>query len=226
VDLLGVLLPRRCAVCATPGEELCQDCSEGFRRLRAPLCSRCDAPTVWPVARCRECSGRRLAFASARGAIAYDRAAAQFVRSWKERGLRRLAHLAAAIVAEALPRPEGVLTFVPADPGRARERGHHPAGRLAAELAVLWELPVEHLLRRSRRVRPQRGLPVADRRKNVAGAFVAADPCPRTVIVVDDVYTTGSTAAAAASALRRGGARSVHVVTLARAVRGHGLHSR
>jgi len=226
VDLLGVLLPQRCAVCAAPGEELCRECSDGLRRLGGPLCSRCGAPTAWPVARCRECSGRRLAFASARAAIAYDRAAARLVRAWKERGLRRLANLAAAIVVETLPRPEGVLTFVPSDPGRARERGHHPAGRLAAGLAILWELPVEPLLRRSRRVRPQRGLPVAERRKNVAGAFVAAQPAPRTVIVVDDVYTTGSTAAAAASVLRKGGARSVHVVTLARAVRGHGLDSR
>lgn len=220
MDLLGVLLPQRCAVCAAPGEELCRDCLDGLRRLSGPLCARCGAPTAWPVARCAECSGRRLAFASARAAVVYDRAAAQLVRSWKERGLRKLAQAAAGIVLEAVPRPEGVLTFVPADSHRARERGHHPAERLATELAVRWELPLEELLGRSRRVRPQRGLPIAERRKNVRGAFAAAHAVTGTVVLIDDVYTTGSTASAAASALRKAGARPVHVITFARAVRG------
>src|SRR5690242_12071113 len=176
-------------------------------RIEAPLCARCGAPTAWPVPRCRECSGRRLAFASARAAVAYDRAAAQLVRSWKERGLRRLAPLAAELLAEVVPPPRGTLTFVPADDERGRRRGHHPAERLAAELAVRWELPLEPLLRRVRRVRPQRGLPVGERRKNVAGAFAAVASAPPTVALVDDVYTTGSTATAAATALRKAGAQ-------------------
>lgn len=220
MDLLGALLPQRCAVCAAPGEELCAGCRDGLRRLTSPLCARCGAPTAWPVARCRECSGRRLAFASARAAIAYDPAAAQLVRSWKERGLRKLAHVAADLVVESVSRPEGALTFVPPDLERARQRGQHPAERLARDLAARWELPLRPLLARSRRVRPQRGLPIAERRKNVAGAFGAAEAVPGTVVLVDDVYTTGSTASAAASALRKGGARSVRVVTFARAVRG------
>jgi ComF family protein len=225
VDLLGVLLPQRCAVCAAPGEQLCVACRAAFHRLTGPLCARCGAPTAWPVARCRECSGRRLAFASARAAIAYDRAAATFVRSWKERGLRALARIGAELVADTLPRPEGTLTFVPPDEDRGRKRGHHPAGRLAAELAERWELQLEPVLARARRVRPQRGLQVAERRKNVVGAFRVSAPVPRTMVLVDDVYTTGSTASAAATALRKAGARSVYVVTLARAVRGHPLHS-
>jgi predicted amidophosphoribosyltransferase len=219
VDLLGVLLPQRCAVCAAPGGELCALCRDGLGRLTGPLCARCGAPTAWPVARCRECSGRRLAFASARAAIVYDRAAATLVRSWKERGLRKLACCAAELVAETVARPEGTVTFVPPDSKRALERGHHPAERLALELATTWDLSLQPLLRRNRRIRPQRGLPMAERRKNVVGAF-AASASAGAVVLVDDVYTTGSTAAAAASALRKAGARSVHVVTLARAVRG------
>ena len=143
MDLLGVLLPQRCAVCALPGAELCSGCRDAFRRLTGPGCSRCAAPTAWPVARCRECTGRRLAFASAQAAIVYDRAAAQFVRSWKERGLQRLSSIAADLVAETVLCPSGALTYVPSDQKRARERGHHPAERLAVELAGRWELPVE-----------------------------------------------------------------------------------
>ena len=170
--------------------------------------------------RCRECGGRRLAFASARAAVAYEGSVRPLVAAWKERGLRRLAALAAELVVEAVPRPSvAVLCFVPAERDRSLERGHHPAERLTRELGRRWELPVEPLVRRARSTPPQRGLGLADRRRNVARAFTAAANPPSTVGVVDDVYTSGATANAAASALRKAGARRVDVVTFARAVR-------
>jgi predicted amidophosphoribosyltransferase len=161
-----------------------------------------------------------MAFSSARAALAYEGDVRALVSAWKERGLRRLAASAAAIVAEAVPRPSAtVLAFVPSDPGRGGKRGHHPAERLAHELGLRWELPVEPLLGRPRPSRPQRGLALSERRRNVVGAFRAQSCVPARVALVDDVYTSGATAAAAASALRKGGARRVEVVTLARAVR-------
>ena len=65
----------------------------------------------------------------------------------------------------------------------------------------------------------QTGLSLPERRRNVRGAFVAIGPVPASVVLVDDVYTTGATVAAAATALRAGGATRVNVVTFARAVR-------
>jgi ComF family protein len=219
--LLDVLLPQRCAACERPGAALCGECRSSLIRLAPPLCARCGSPGAWPVRRCSECSGRRLAFASARAAILYDEPARRFVLAWKERGRRRLAREAADLVAETLARPGvAALVSVPSDGERTLERGHRPAEALARELGVLWELPVEHLLRRARRVeRRQRGLGLAERRRNVAGAFAPARASPARVCLVDDVYTSGATATAAASALRKGGARHVEVVTLARAVR-------
>jgi predicted amidophosphoribosyltransferase len=173
------------------------------------------------VARCRECSGRRLAFASARAAVAYDDDVRRLVRSWKERGLRTLAAVAADAIADALvPPPSGAaLAFVPPDRGRGLERGHHPAERLARELGERWSLPVLPLLGRTRPLPRQRGLTLADRRRNVAGAFAPSRASPGAVTLVDDVYTSGSTATAAASALRKGGARRIDVITFARVVR-------
>ena len=74
MSILNLLLPAKCAVCAAGGEQLCDRCRESLPLLQPPLCERCGAPTVWPVARCRECSGRRLAFASARAAVEIGRA--------------------------------------------------------------------------------------------------------------------------------------------------------
>jgi predicted amidophosphoribosyltransferase len=220
VKLLDLLLPMRCAVCGAGGEQLCADCRERLPRLEPPLCDRCGAPTAWPVSRCRECSGRRLAFASARAAVAYDDDVRRLVRAWKERGLRRLALDAAEVVTGALPPPcSSVLTFVPPDRARGLQRGHHPSERLAYELGERWSLPVLPLVGRTRPAPRQRGLALADRRRNVAGAFAPVAESPRAVALVDDVYTSGATAAAAASALRKAGARRVEVVTFARVVR-------
>jgi predicted amidophosphoribosyltransferase len=152
--------------------------------------------------------------------VAYDDGVRRLVRAWKERGLRTLAVVTAGVVAEALPQPvASALAFVPADRARGLERGHQPAERLARELGACWELPVLPLLERTRPASRQRGLSLADRRRNVAGAFAPACDAPSTVVLIDDVYTSGATVNAAASALRKGGARRVEVVTFARVVR-------
>jgi predicted amidophosphoribosyltransferase len=109
------------------------------------------------------------------------------------------------------------LTFVPADRSRRLERGHNPAERLALQLATVWELPCLPLLERTRGGR-QRGRSAAERR-TVRGAFRPIGAAPRTVAVIDDVYTTGATAAATARALRAAGARRVEAIAFARALR-------
>jgi competence protein ComFC len=189
-------------------------------RLFPPVCERCGAPGAWPVPRCAECSGRRLGFATARAAILYEAHAKTVVRAWKENGRRDLSRVVAELVAEVVARPDAdVLTYVPGERDRVLRRGHAPPERLAAELSRLWSLPVEPLLLRARRVSPQRGLSLVERRRNVAGAFAAASRVSGAVALVDDVYTTGSTVSACAAALRRAGAERVDVVCLARAVR-------
>jgi predicted amidophosphoribosyltransferase len=151
--------------------------------------------------------------------VEYDAAVRALVSAWKERGLRGLALIAASVVEEVVPPPAAqLITFVPPDGDRSVKRGHHPAARLARELGDRWGLQVEALLGRTRPLRPQRGLPRDERRRNVHGAF-RADEARGRVVLVDDVYTTGATVAAASSALRAAGATRVDVVTFARAVR-------
>jgi predicted amidophosphoribosyltransferase len=216
---LDVLLPQRCVVCSSGRIQLCDACRARFPRIRGAVCERCGAPTAWPVRHCRECAHRRLAFVRARAALAYDESVRAFVAAWKERGLRRLAPIAPELVDDVIAPLPAPIAFVPADPDRRLRRGHHPAAALARELASLWERPLLDLLSR-RSGRRQRGLSLAARRANVRGAF-SCGAAPRRVVLVDDVYTSGSTVDAAARALRRAGARQVDVVTFARAVRGY-----
>lgn len=217
---VGLILPQRCAVCALPGAALCEACRREFVRLAPPVCARCGSPGQWPVRRCAECAGRRLAFVEARAALVYDARARAFVRCWKERGRRSLAHEAARLVAETLAPPEAAtLVPVPGDPERAWRRGDVPARGLARELASVWDVAFVDALERRRTLPRQRGLPLDARRRNVRDSVRARASVPRDVCVVDDVYTSGATAHACAAACRRAGARRVRVITLARAVR-------
>src|SRR3990172_357792 len=158
-----MLFPERCVVCASPGRPLCAPCRGSFSRLAPPVCERCGAPGAWPVRRCAECAGRRLAFARARAAIVYDEPARALVGTWKERGRRDLAAHAAELVTAGVARPDvEALTFVPSDFERGLSRGHAPAERLARELASRWELSWLRLLGRPRTGPPQRGLPLPE----------------------------------------------------------------
>ena len=217
--MLDLLLPQKCVVCGLGGTQLCPPCIAGLPRIAPPLCERCGTPTAWPVRRCRECAGRRLAFSSARAAVYYDDAVRAVVAAWKDRALRRLAAAAVSVVVEIVPPPTAeALTFVPPDPDRGLRRGHHPPRELAEQLARHWELPLVAPLRR-RAGKRQRGLSRPERRRNVAGAFTAKTGVPGSIAMVDDVLTSGATANAAASALRKAGARRVEIVTFARVVR-------
>lgn len=218
--LFDLLVPVRCAACATGETLLCSPCRAALRRLCPPLCGRCGSPTMWPVDRCSECQGRRLAFRTARAGIAYEGPARRLVSAWKERGVRRLDRLLAGVVAEVVARPDvDAITYVPGDRDRTLWRGLNSAQALAVALAARWELPLVEPLARTRRVGRQRGLSRKARRTNVRGAFLAASPVPSRIVLVDDVYTTGATVGAAATELRRAGARAIDVVTLARVVR-------
>jgi ComF family protein len=129
--------------------------------------------------------------------------------------------VAADLVCERVVRPAvDVIAYIPPDGDRSVRRGHHPARDLAEALGERWALPVAALVERTHAVARQTELSRAERRRNVRGAFTAAQTrIPPAVVLVDDVYTTGATVDAAARALRRGGAARVVVVTFARAVR-------
>ena len=183
---------------------------------------------------CRFCDSWPQALESVLSAVWLGAEAREIIHHLKYEGYTALAAAIADAIRRAVPHPPtGVLVPVPLGARRRRARGYNQATAIARALSARWQLPVwEHVLGRSRNTRSQTSLGPQERRSNVSGAFVAAPP-PRSlgkgergrgkrrepsVILVDDVLTTGATLAAAASALEGAGWPTVSAVTFARAL--------
>lgn len=224
-DLLSVLLPRRCVACGCPGARLCLACAAALSPPGPALCGRCGRPSPRPLPDCLECRGRRLYFDSARAAFRYEGPARAMVRALKYSGQWRLAALMAELSAGVPGLTDlakgATLTCVPLHRSKLLGRGYNQAELYARALARRLDVPFERLLAKSRPTPAQNRLDRAGRRRNLKGSF-SLRPKARTagrVVLVDDVYTTGSTASECARLLHRQLEVEVSVWTFARTVR-------
>lgn len=193
--------------------------------LAPPWCARCgDALDGWrgvePL--CARCRRQPPAFALARSAGRYEGSLREILHAFKYERRRLLAEPLGALMrtagADLLAGVDAAVP-VPLHPLRAWRRGFNQADDLASAL----RLPVWRVLRRRRHDPPQADLPAARRHGNVRGAFALRRWPPQalrsaSVVLVDDVMTTGATINACASVLRDAGVRTVYVLTAARAV--------
>jgi ComF family protein len=157
-----------------------------------------------------------------RGVVLFEGVVRKAIHELKYRGRTELAMPLAELMVPAWGSglfPVECLIPVPLHPRRLRERGYNQAALIAEGLAKRIRLPVSlGALARSRMTEPQTQLRAAQRQTNVAGAFTATSPtvAGRSVMLVDDVCTTGATLQACADALRSAGVERVFAMTLAR----------
>lgn len=217
----AALLPPRCLLCGEPGTaslDLCAACHQALPRNQ-PACVRCALPLA-AAGTCGACLHRPPLLATVRAAFVYTAPLDRLLPRYKFRGDlaagRLLARLMLAEVAGCDP-PQALVP-VPLHRARLRQRGYNQSLELARPVARALRLPLCHALVRARPTLPQAGLPAAQRRANVRGAFApVADLSGARVALVDDVMTSGATADAAAASLRAAGAASVEVWVVARA---------
>lgn len=227
--LLDVVYPPHCLVCERARRPcLCAECAGRFVPVPAPSCCVCGRPEEHD-GRCRHCAtwapGGKWGFSTARAAGVYEgplrRALHRFKYERKaELGEALGAYLANRCVVDHLLRGSvDAVIPVPIHPARERARGFNQAALLARPVADLLGVPLlSGALRRVRKTAPQVGLSGEARRRNLAGAFLVPEPGAvygRRVVLVDDVFTTGSTVSECAAALTAVGALPVPVVTLA-----------
>ena len=215
--LLELVYPSRCPSCLKLTEGgFCARCARLLPTVGNTFCRRCAKPTTAIVDDCRDCRGRDLYFDSARAAWIYEGAARDVIHAYKYANQKSLAPALAGYLAPLVDKI-GLITWVPLTRHKTWNRGCNQAKLLATNLARETGLPAVPLLRRVRATKDQNQLDISARKTNVKDAFgLQGEATGADIILVDDVYTTGSTVAECAKTLKAGGAATVRVVTLAR----------
>lgn len=228
LTILEFFLPRLCLFCgAAVGEEarvaVCPECEGEIQWAASPLCLSCGKVFASPEGGdrvCGSCQKEPPPFRQARAAAVYAGPAAEAVKRFKFN--RQLAFLPVMQewlkpLARELAAQADLVIPVPLYPRRLTSRGFNQALLLAQGLT---DLPLARdALIRVRHTRPQMELKLKERRENVKGAFAVSRPelvQGKSVLLVDDLFTTGATAWECARALKKAGARQVDVLTVAR----------
>ena len=207
---------------------ICWDCLADTPRVDPPFCACCGDPVAGDVQHdfiCFSCSRQTPHFDLARSAVRYEGVVGEALRAlkyddalWVADDLAEL--LFACVQAEYPTVVFDFVTSVPLHPARRRARGFNQSSLLGQLLARRMNcLYKERSVRRVRPTTTQTGLTAPQRTANVLGAFrdgLFARLNGKRILLVDDVMTTGATVNACAAALKRGGAESVHVITVAR----------
>ncbi|MCF6258956.1 MAG: ComF family protein [Gammaproteobacteria bacterium] len=228
--LSNSLLPPVCILCGAVGlvsrhrsRDLCLPCLHSLPWI-GPHCVRCALPlTVTAVeALCGRCQTQPPAFEACLSPFHYRAPLDHLLLGLKFNGrlaqARLLGDLMTQWLASVVEVPPEQIIPVPLHVTRLRERGFNQAVELARSVARYFDLPLNlHGVRRIRATPPQSDLSRKERLKNIQGVFEVMQPMSGSVVIIDDVMTTGSTAHELAAALLNAGAEQVEVWVCARA---------
>lgn len=226
--LIRLLFPRRCPVCeeiVTPvGKLICPSCMSKLVPVKQPTCRKCGKELFSEQAEyCFDCSRHKRSFESGAALFQYNEAAKKSMAAIKYRNKREFLDFYAEAMAYRFSHivknwDPDVFIPIPVHPSRLRRRGFNQAEVLARKLAEkLGDIPVEtKLLVRSRKTAPQRDLDPQERLANLQQAFSTdpSRPVPKCVVLIDDIYTTGSTMEACTRVLKAAGVQEVHFLTI------------
>ena len=220
-NILNLLFPVTCVVCRAQVLErrygaACPECWSSLIPVDPPFCRQCGEPAAAIEGLCGHCIKGETVFDFARSALLFTHTLREIIHHLKYSDRVSLAKPLGDTLKECIEREAFTgkrIVPVPLHRFRERARGFNQAELIAARLG----LPVvSHLLTRRKETPSQTGLTRNERKRNLAGAFEVRGTVTGTVIVVDDVYTTGSTMNEIARTLKRAGAERVEVLTVAR----------
>ena len=225
---LTLLYPPRCLVCNLLGESgLCTRCVRQIAPVTAPFCPVCGQTLSAEDGGCFDCRRRTPAFTKARALGAYEGILRHAIHQFKYRDRPQLAsvlgHLLAGYAQDQAAELNGLhfdaLLPVPMHTVRQRLRGYNQSERLARVVSSELDLPLlDKALMRVCPTRPQVGLSADVRRTNLHGAFAVKQPtfvAGKTLLLIDDVVTSGSSLHECALTLKAAGAKAIYALTLA-----------
>ncbi len=204
---------------------ICPGCENAFLAVEEPCCARCGAPLLSEAEYCADCQSLRHNFDRGMAAYIYNDAMRRCIFRFKYGGRREYASYLGEAMYERLkkrlmalyPKPEAIIP-VPLHEKKLKERGYNQAALLGRRLGELSGIrSEEEIVARVRQTKPMKKLDLASRRKNLKKAFkiVRNDVELKTVLLVDDIYTTGSTVDETSKVLKEAGVKRVYVAALA-----------
>lgn len=225
---LDILYPPRCPACngilVDKNRNICPECESSFHPITEDYCLKCGKPVAENEEYCTECRHRDRSFIRGRGVFLYNAQMKQSLLRYKYYGSREYGKY----YAEAICRYAGaeirnwkpdVIIPVPLHKRKKRMRGFNQAADLARRIGKILRIPVaEDIVYKVRETRSQKKLGADERKRNLRDAFRTTCPVNGLrIVIVDDVYTTGSTVEAMTECLLENGAEAVFFVTLSTA---------
>lgn len=211
------------------GALICPSCIPKLSPVRQPTCKKCGKEVFADhIEFCPDCMRRKRSFDSGVALLNYNAAAQKSMAAIKYKNKREYLDFYAEAIFHrygnwAAHQNAEALVPVPVHPDRLRQRGFNQAEELADRLGRLMEIPVlSDLLGRVKKTAPQKGLSAAERLKNLQEAFAVSGNyggtgkrnMPDSVILVDDIYTTGSTVEACSRVLKAAGVKRVFFIVI------------
>lgn len=232
--LTDIIYPPRCHGCRDFIDRsetgfFCRDCYSDFSRIFSPICPVCSTPFVSDAQGdhlCEDCLRDRPSYQSAFAAYHYKGAIVKAIYQFKYGAKTYLSESLGRLLAEyseclSMESDNLLIVPVPLHPKRLRERGFNQGLLLARHVALHLKAELDFLsLRRTRYTLPQTSLKKGERKKNVRGAFHVENPGAvegKTILLVDDVSTTGNTLNECARILIKSGCMKVFCLILAKA---------
>lgn len=221
-----IFFPRRCTFCdrVLPfgRKGVCEECRKKIRYLKGPLCCKCGKPVRQEEEYCGDCQKKRHYFKAGRAVFAYPKIRDSLYR-FKYMGRQEYTAVYGSYMAHCMGevlkqwKPEALVP-VPLHKRKLRSRGYNQAELLAEELSRHVGIPVcKNLVIRTKNTRPMKGINGTDRQNNVKKAFKIRgnDVKLNTIVIIDDIYTTGSTIDAIAEVCKEAGITNIYFLTLA-----------
>lgn len=219
---LDWLFPPECVKCGEPGTSWCESCQKKIEIVQKAVCPICGTPSKTKTI-CPQCKQNPPTLDWIRSWAIYNEPLKTFIHALKYKNNRSLATTFAEAIAEVYknnPYSIDFITVVPLSKKRTRQRGYNQVALIAKALQSQINLKFQpEAICRIRNTETQVGKNVQERAINVIGAF-RANPMQvqdKTILILDDVYTTGATLNACANALKNAGASRIIGITAARA---------
>ncbi|HAP67637.1 MAG TPA: hypothetical protein DCQ99_07645 [Nitrospinae bacterium] len=237
MKFLDIIFPQKCILCESShdgdAETICPNCMDKISFIKDPACARCGIPfeVTYPIEEslnylCGRCRSSPPLFDRALSVCQYDKTASDIISTYKYHNKPYIGKDLVSIILKVLYEkitelsPE-LIVHVPLHVKRLKERGYDQAYILAEGIGRGLNIPVSYgNLVRTRYTAPQVSLSGSERMENVKGAFLVIDTSgikDKSILLIDDVFTTGATIKECVKVIKKAGAGKVYVLTFAKA---------